>query len=147
MDGASLVLLGVAVLGVIGKNQTVAVAVLALLLLRLTNQAKPLAFLDKHGITAGIILLTIGVMAPIAAGKAGWKDLTAVAADWRSLAAVGIGILVAYLGGRGVRLMAEQPLIVNGLLLGTIIGVAVFRGVPVGPLIAAGILAVLTGKG
>lgn len=147
MDGASLVLLGVAVLSVIGKNQTVAVAVLILLLLRLTHQEKSIGLLDQYGITAGIIVLTAGVMAPIAGGKAGWKDLTAVVSDWRSLAAVAVGILVAYLGGRGVRLMAEQPLVVNALLLGTILGVAVFRGVPVGPLIAAGILAVVTGKG
>jgi uncharacterized membrane protein (DUF441 family) len=41
--------------------------------------------------------------------------------------------------------MTAQPLIVTGLLLGTLIGVAVFRGVPVGPLIAAGILSLLIG--
>ena len=39
--------------------------------------------------------------------------------------------------------MSAQPLLVTGLLLGTIIGVAVFRGVPVGPLIAAGILSLV----
>ena len=34
--------------------------------------------------------------------------------------------------------MSSQPTIVGGLLIGTIIGVSLFRGVPVGPLIAAG---------
>ncbi|WP_438445511.1 DUF441 domain-containing protein [Gorillibacterium sp. sgz5001074] len=147
MDGASLVLLGIAVLGVVGKNQSVAIAVLALLLLRLTQQEKSIGLLDKYGVTLGIILLTAGVMAPIAGGRAGLRDMAAVFGDWRSLAALGVGALVAYLGGRGVRLMADDPLAVNGLLLGTILGVAFFRGVPVGPLIAAGILAVLTGRG
>ena len=57
--------------------------------------------------------------------------------------AIIVGIVVAWLGGRGVGLMSAQPLLVTGLLLGTIIGVAVFRGVPVGPLIAAGLLSLL----
>ncbi|MGV8429073.1 DUF441 family protein [Pseudomonas aeruginosa] len=43
-------------------------------------------------------------------------------------------------------LMGEQPILVTGLLIGTIIGVAFLGGIPVGPLIAAGILALLLGK-
>lgn len=42
--------------------------------------------------------------------------------------------------------MNNQPSTVAGLLVGTVIGVALFRGVPVGPLIAAGILSLLIGK-
>lgn len=42
--------------------------------------------------------------------------------------------------------MGSQPSTVAGLLVGTVIGVALFRGVPVGPLIAAGILSLLVGK-
>nr|VXZ85906.1 Protein of uncharacterised function (DUF441) [Klebsiella pneumoniae] len=34
--------------------------------------------------------------------------------------------------------MGSQPHLVAGLLVGTVLGVALFRGVPVGPLIAAG---------
>ena len=47
---------------------------------------------------------------------------------------------MAWLGGRGVKLMTHQPNIVAGLLIGTVAGVALLRGVPVGPLIAAGVL-------
>ena len=36
--------------------------------------------------------------------------------------------------------MSVQPSVIGGLLIGTVIGVAFFRGVPVGPLIAAGIV-------
>ena len=42
--------------------------------------------------------------------------------------------------------MSEQPVLVTGLLLGTIIGVAFLGGIPVGPLIAAGILSLIAGK-
>lgn len=60
-----------------------------------------------------------------------------------SLAGIAAGIIVAYLGGRGVSLLGNQPLVVTGILLGTIIGVALFKGVPVGPLIAAGGMGVI----
>ncbi|MCO6560559.1 MAG: DUF441 family protein, partial [Gilliamella sp.] len=39
-----------------------------------------------------------------------------------------------------------HPTIINGLIIGTLIGVAFFKGIPVGPLIAAGILSLLIGK-
>ena len=38
-----------------------------------------------------------------------------------------------------------HPDVVAGLLIGTVAGVAVLRGVPVGPLIAAGMLSLLIG--
>ncbi|MEG7498880.1 DUF441 family protein, partial [Enterobacter hormaechei] len=50
------------------------------------------------------------------------------------------------LGGRGVTLMSSQPSLVAGLLVGTVLGVALFRGVPVGPLIAAGLVSLFIGK-
>lgn len=36
--------------------------------------------------------------------------------------------------------MISEPQVIAGLLIGTVLGVAFLRGVPVGPLIAAGIL-------
>ena len=36
--------------------------------------------------------------------------------------------------------------LVAGLLVGTVLGVALFRGVPVGPLIAAGLVSLFIGK-
>ena len=59
---------------------------------------------------------------------------------------ISVGVLVAWLAGKGVPLMGEQPILITGLLIGTIIGVAFLGGIPVGPLIAAGILALLLGK-
>ena len=43
-------------------------------------------------------------------------------------------------------LMGTQPHLVAGLLVGTVLGVALFKGVPVGPLIAAGLLSMIVGK-
>ena len=122
---------------------TIAAAVL--LLMQQTFLARYLPWVEKNGLTVGIILLTIGVLAPLASGKIslGAGDF----ADWKNLIAIAVGIFVAWLAGRGVPLMVNQPAVVPGLIIGTVIGVAFLKGIPVGPLIAAGILSLFIGRG
>ncbi|MFP4882985.1 DUF441 domain-containing protein [Klebsiella pneumoniae] len=142
-DTTLLILLGLAALGFISHNTTVAISILVLIIVRVT----PLnAWVEKQGLTVGIIILTIGVMAPIASGTL--PPLTPIHSfmNWKSLLAIAVGVFVSWLGGRGVSLMGSQPHLVAGLLVGTVLGVALFRGVPVGPLIAAGIISLFIGK-
>ena len=147
MDMTSLLLLGLAALGIISSNSPVTIAMVSLLLLRVLGLQQAFPWLEKYGLTLGIVILTIGVMTPLASGKISLQMIGHSFLHWKSLAAILIGILVAYLGGRGAVLMGSQPTIVAGLLIGTVIGVAFFKGVPVGPLIAAGILSLLIGRG
>ncbi|CAM4515338.1 uncharacterized membrane protein (DUF441 family) [Paenibacillus sp. W2I17] len=146
MDMTSLLLLVFAALGIISSNTPVTVAMVFLLLLRVLNLNQAFPWLEKYGLTLGIIILTIGVMAPLASGKMSLQTIGESFLHWKSLLAIGVGLLVAYLGGRGATLMGTQPTVVAGLLIGTVLGVALFKGVPVGPLIAAGILSLLLGK-
>lgn len=146
LDISSLILLGFAGLGIVSGNSTVTIAMVVLLLLRVTNMQSLFPWIEKYGLTVGIIILTIGVMAPIASGKMSMDTIAQSFMNWKSLLAIAVGILVAYLGGRGAQLMTQSPTVVAGLLVGTVLGVALFRGVPVGPLIAAGILSLLLGK-
>ncbi|WP_366296491.1 DUF441 domain-containing protein [Paenibacillus sp. AN1007] len=146
MDMTSLLLLVFAALGIISSNTPVTVAMVFLLLLRVLNVNQAFPWLEKYGLTVGIIILTIGVMAPLASGKMSLQTIGESFLHWKSLLAIGVGLLVAYLGGRGASLMSTQPTVVAGLLIGTVLGVALFKGVPVGPLIAAGILSLLLGK-
>ncbi|UHA74262.1 DUF441 domain-containing protein [Paenibacillus sp. 481] len=146
LDTSSLLLLGLAGLGLLSGNSAVTIAMLVLLLVRVTNMHTLFPWIEKYGLTIGIIVLTIGVMAPIASGKLSVETMLKSFLHWKSILAIAVGILVAYLGGRGASLMNASPTVVAGLLVGTIIGVALFRGVPVGPLIAAGILSLFIGK-
>jgi uncharacterized membrane protein (DUF441 family) len=141
MDLINILLLVLLALGVIGNNPTVSIAVVLLLLIRLLHFDRLFPFLEQYGLQIGIVILTIGVLSPLASGKIRPDSIVQIFTHWQSILAVFIGIFVAYLGGRGAALMMQNPLVVTGLLLGTIIGVTFFRGVPVGPLIAAGILA------
>ncbi|WP_025685024.1 DUF441 domain-containing protein [Paenibacillus maysiensis] len=146
MDYSSLILLVLTGLGIVSGNSTITIAMVVLLLLRVTHFHTAFPWLEKYGLTIGIIILTIGVMTPLASGKISISQVIESFLHWKSLLAIAIGILVAYLGGRGVTLMSGQPIIVTGLLIGTVIGVAFFKGVPVGPLIAAGLLSLLIGR-
>ncbi|SQI37060.1 Protein of uncharacterised function (DUF441) [Leminorella richardii] len=147
IDPTLIVLLVLAGLGILSHNNTVTIAILTLLILRLTPLEAAFPWVQKYGLTIGITILTIAVMTPLANGKMTPAMLAQVFINWKSLVAILIGILVAWLGGRGVTLMTNQPSIVAGLLVGTIIGVAFFRGIPVGPLIAAGVVSLIVGKG
>ena len=146
VDPSLLILLVLAGLGIISHNMTVTLAMIFLLVIKITplNQYFPLV--EKYGMTIGILILTVGVMTPIATGRISAQEVFNSFLNWKSLLAIAIGIIVSWLGARGVSLMNSQPSTVAGLLVGTVIGVALFRGVPVGPLIAAGILSLLIGK-
>ncbi|ANA83064.1 hypothetical protein PVOR_22104 [Paenibacillus vortex V453] len=146
MDVTSLILLAMAGLGIISSNSAVTIAMLTLLMLRVTGFQQAFPWLEKYGLTLGIIILTIGVMSPLASGKMSLQTIGESFLHWKSLLAIAVGMLVAYLGGRGATLMGSNPTVVAGLLVGTVLGVALFRGVPVGPLIAAGLLSLLIGK-
>lgn len=146
IDMPALLLLFLAALGLFSNNTTVSIAMIVLLLLRITNLHQTFPWIEKYGLTVGIIILTIGVMSPIASGKITMETVLHSFIHWKSLLAVAVGMLVAFLGGRGAALMSSQPTVVAGLLIGTILGVALFGGVPVGPLIAAGILSLIIGQ-
>ncbi|MCP1772909.1 uncharacterized membrane protein (DUF441 family) [Neisseria perflava] len=132
-------------LGVLSNNSSITISAIVLLLMQQTALVKYIPLAEKYGLTVGIIFLTIGVLSPLVSGKIQIPNVSAFI-NFKMLAAILIGIFVAWVAGRGVPLMSTQPILVTGLLLGTIIGVAFFGGIPVGPLIAAGLLSLFVGK-
>lgn len=145
-DSTLLIMLGLAALGLLSHNTAVTVSVLVLIIIRLTPLNALFPWVEKQGLSVGIIILTIGVLAPLASGTLPPSTLLHSFVNWKSLVAIAVGVFVSWLGGRGVQLMGTQPQLVAGLLVGTILGVALFRGVPVGPLIAAGLVSLFIGK-
>lgn len=146
LDLNLIVLIILLTCGILSHNTAVTIAAAVLIVFRITPLAEFFPLLQKHGLNIGIIILTIGVLTPIASGTIPGNEILKSFMNWKSLVAIGVGVFVAWLGGRGVSLMAAQPNIVAGLLIGTVAGVALLRGVPVGPLIAAGILSLIIGS-
>ncbi len=145
LDLNLMVLIVLLACGIFSQNTAVTIAAAVLIVFRITPLSEFFPLLQQHGLNLGITILTIGVLTPIASGKLPGEAILKSFLSWKSLLAIAIGVFVAWLGGRGVKLMTNQPDVVAGLLIGTVAGVAVLRGVPVGPLIAAGILTLFIG--
>lgn len=145
LNTIALLLVILLILGVLSNNSTITISAAVLLIMQQTFLSSHIPLLEKYGVKIGIIILTIGVLSPLVSGKIQLPDLSGFV-SWKMALSIAVGILVAWLAGKGVPLMGEQPILVTGLLIGTIIGVAFLGGIPVGPLIAAGILALFLGK-
>ena len=145
LNTIALLLVILLILGVLRNNSTITISAAVLLIMQQTFLSSHIPLLEKYGVKIGIIILTIGVLSPLVSGKIQLPDLSGFV-SWKMALSIAVGMLVAWLAGKGVPLMGEQPILVTGLLIGTIIGVAFLGGIPVGPLIAAGILALFLGK-
>ncbi len=144
LDINLLVLFVILGCGIFVHNPTIWVSATALIIIKfLPNNQSIFSYIQQYGLNLGILLLTIAVIAPIASEQVSSKALMTSFASWRSLLAIAVGLLVTWLGARGVNLMKVDPNVVTGLMIGTVAGVVLFRGVAVGPLIAAGILSLL----
>ncbi len=141
MAGESILfLLLLLLIGFIAKNSSLIIAVGVLLLLRAAGmEEKTFSFIQSKGINWGVTIITIAVLAPIASGEIGFKDLTGAFKSYYAWIALLSGMAVALLAKGGVKLLADDPQITTALVLGTILSVSIFQGVAVGPLIGAGI--------
>jgi uncharacterized membrane protein (DUF441 family) len=127
-------------IGLIAKNKSLIIAVSVLLLLKLIGvESKIFTQIQSKGIEWGVTIITIAVLAPIASGDIGFKDLGGAFKSPFAWIALLSGIIVALLAKGGVILLAKDPHITTALVLGTILAVSLFKGVAVGPLIGAGI--------
>ncbi|WP_439236432.1 DUF441 domain-containing protein [Lonepinella koalarum] len=145
-NAIALLLVVLILLGVLSSNSSITISATILLLMQQTFLSKYIPFMEKNGVAIGIIILTIGVLSPIVSGKIPIPNWSALL-HWKMFVAIAVGALVAWFGGRGIPLMSSQPILLTGLLIGTVLGVAFLGGVPVGPLIAAGMLSlVVLGK-
>ena len=137
-----LTLAFVLILSIIGHNSTVIYAAIIVLVLKIISQVSGqpfiLEWMVSHGLNLGIIILTAAVLVPIADGTV---TISTIINSFKSpigIVAVIAGLLAAISGGVGVPLMQTNPNVIPALIVGTMAGVFFFKGIAVGPLIAAG---------
>lgn len=145
MHWDNLPLLIILVLSVIGNNQSVSIAALLLLLIKMLGFDSWFPIIESHGIYIGIIILTLAVLAPLAQGNITMGGIVASIKTPMGIIAVLVGIFVAWAAAQGVPYMRETPEVVTAIIVGTIIGVCFFKGLAVGPLIAGGLAALIAG--
>ncbi|MDQ0231017.1 DUF441 domain-containing protein [Metabacillus malikii] len=128
------------IIGFIAKNQSLMIAAFSLMVIKIIGlESKVLPTVGAKGINWGVTVITIAVLVPIATGDIGFKQLLDAMKSFYAWIALGAGIAVALIAKNGLVLLAEDPHITTALVFGTILAVALFNGVAVGPLIGAGI--------
>lgn len=141
MIGQEYIILGLVLLvSIIGGNMSVAYATGIVLAIKLLGINSLLQGLGAHGINIGIIILTAAILVPIADGRISLPVIIDAFKSTAGLIAIAVGILVAVSGRAGVGFMQASPEVVSALIIGTMAGVFFFKGVAVGPLIAAGVV-------
>ena len=137
-----LTLIAVLILSIVGHNNTVIYAAVLVLILKIaaqvSGQPQVLEWMGSHGLNLGIIILTAAVLVPIADGTVTIQTIIDSFKTPIGIVAVTAGLLAAISGGAGVPLMQTNPNVIPALIVGTMAGVFFFKGIAVGPLIAAG---------
>ena len=96
----ALLLVFLIILGLMSQNSAITISAAVLLIMQQTLLSKYIPILEQYGIKIGIIILTIGVLAPLVSGKIQLPDLSSFL-NWK----MGISILIGALG-RGLQAKA-----------------------------------------
>lgn len=140
MANSTLFMLILLAVGLFAKNQALIIAVVFLLAIKWIGLGdKLLPMIQTKGINVGVTIITIAVLVPIVTGEIGFRDLQEALKSSYAWIALFSGIFVAVIAANGIELLQSDPHITVALVVGTILAVALFNGVAVGPLIGAGI--------
>ena len=90
----ALLLVFLIILGLMSQNSAITISAAVLLIMQQTLLSKYIPILEQYGIKIGIIILTIGVLAPLVSGKIQLPDLSSFF-NWK----MGISILIGALVG------------------------------------------------
>jgi uncharacterized membrane protein (DUF441 family) len=104
-----------------------------------------LTLLQKSAFPTGIFFLMVFIMLPIANEKVSLVNLGGQLLSVEGLLSVAAGLLISFAGGKGPAVLSSRPDVLTGVILGTLAAVLFFGGLPAGPLIAAGLIGLLSG--
>jgi uncharacterized membrane protein (DUF441 family) len=142
MNG-DILLVALIIIGLIGRSHIITTAACVLLIIKLVSLDRYLPMIERRGLELGLLFLTMGVLVPFASEKISLKDVTSMFTTWPGILALLGGAIATYMNGKGLSLLKIDPQLIVGLVIGSIFGIIFLRGIPVGPLMAAGITAFL----
>jgi len=138
-----VILAAILAVGVISHNAVMVYSSSILLAAVVLGANRAIDLLGTLGVPSGVVVLIMVVLLPLVQADTSPQTLAQSLLRREGIVAVIIGILATYLGGEGVALMQASPEVVVGIVVGTTIGAVFFRGIPTGPLVAAGAVAII----
>ncbi|MFH5184867.1 DUF441 domain-containing protein [Paenibacillus sp. TAB 01] len=142
MNGDILLVLLI-IVGLLGRSHIITTAACVLLIVKLISLDRYLPTIERRGLELGLLFLTMGVLVPFASERITYKDITSMVTTWPGILALIGGAIATYMNGKGLDLLKIDPQLIVGLVIGSIFGIIFLKGIPVGPLMAAGITAFL----
>ena len=140
---SALPLLIIFVVAILSKNNLLGAAAAIVFFLDLMRLNRFFPLIQARGLEAGLLFLTIALMIPFATGQVTLKSLASSLLSPVGILSIVGGLLGAYLNSQGLEFVAAEPSIIPGILSGVMLSVSLFGGVSVGPIMAAGITALL----
>lgn len=143
---SNIILTAILVAAVLGKANSVAVATCILLLIKLMNIDQYIyPTIEKNGTFWGLVLLIAAILIPIANGKVSISNIKTIFTSWIGVTALILSFLTTNLSGAGLNYLTVQGHndVIPALILGAVVSAVFLGGVPVGPFITSGILALL----
>ncbi|MBW7454669.1 DUF441 domain-containing protein [Paenibacillus sepulcri] len=141
--GGEIILVVLIIIGLIGRSPIISTAACILLIVKLTHFERYLPTIERRGMELGLLFLTFSVLVPFASERIQSKDIMGALLSWPGILALIGGAAATYVNGKGLEMLKFDPQLIVGLVVGSIIGIIFMRGIPVGPLMAAGITAIL----
>ncbi|MEB3101456.1 DUF441 domain-containing protein [Ferviditalea candida] len=142
MNG-EIVLVILIIVGMLGRSHIITIAACILLAVKLFDLDRFLPSVERRGLELGLLFLTMAVLVPFASNKITLREVISVFTSLPGVIALAGGALATYMNGKGLELLKIDPQLIVGLVIGSIFGIVFLKGIPVGPLMAAGITAVL----
>ncbi len=142
MSGESVLVILI-LIGIIGKSNIIATAACVLLVLKLTNLQGFFPLLERRGLEIGLLFLLLSVLVPFAQGNVPIKDVIKNLTTLPGILAIFGGALATTMNSQGLDMLKLYPELMIGLVAGSIFGIVFLGGMPVGPLMAAGLTAIL----
>lgn len=141
---STIILLAILVAAVLGKTNSVAVATCILLIFKLLNVDKYVfPTIEKNGVFLGLVILIAAILIPIGNGKITFDNIKSIFTSWVGISALLLSLFTTYLSGLGLQFLTVQGHsdVMPAMILGAVVAAAFLGGVPVGPLITSGIIA------
>lgn len=129
------------IVGVIGRVNIISIAASILLVLRMLRLERYFPMLERRSLELGLLFLMLSILVPLAAGKVSPKEMASSILSLAGLATIVGGIVATLMNAKGLELLQSSPSLLLSVVLGSIIGIVVFRGMPVGPLMATAVAA------
>jgi uncharacterized membrane protein (DUF441 family) len=129
------------ILGLLARSNSLTLAAGLLLLIKVLGIRSLFPLLEERGVELGLLFLMIAVLVPLALERVGGREILLTFSSLPGILAIAGGIIATRLNGMGLNLLESRPQVILGLVIGSIIGIVFFKGIPVGPLMAGGVAA------